>query len=146
MALKNTYARLSEFGVVPFQFPPMACGDYVVLRPFGGEAEFFVRRMPRRAKYTGRYGLFYYDPDAHEQLIGVWMDDKWECVQPGVYQKEYHLFFPPDGAIPARTLKQRRCAWCGRALNIENASVHPTKSCTERGALKAAKNPDAGVF
>ena len=168
MALKNKYTVLAGYGPAAFQLPPIACGDYVHTREFGTEEKFYVRRMPRRAKHTGKYGLFYYDPKAHDQLVGVYNPPQrkivrvvsygsvvheeqhipggWECVQKGIYQKEFDLFFSMERG--GRVLKLLRCAWCGRVIETLGAFTHVTGKCGEasRAAQAGKTDPEAGVF
>jgi hypothetical protein len=142
--LRNKYSVLSSYGPEPFKLPPLCCGDYVHTREFGTEVKFYIRRMPRRAKHTGKYGLFVYDPNAHEHLIGVFQGEKgWECVLPGVYKTEFDLFFSPLRS--GRKLLQRRCAWCGRELTTETLT-HQSGKCWDNSRNAVAADAEAGVF
>jgi len=147
VALKNTYALLATHSPSAFALPPIACGDYTHTREYGTEVKFFVRRMPRRTKHTGKYGLFYYDPGAHEQLIGVYQGKEkgWECVQSGIYQAEFDLFF--NNARGGRKLVLPRCAWCGREVTL-GFLLHTTGAChkNSQAALASGADPEAGVF
>lgn len=107
-----------------FRIPEIQCGDYVATGLFGEEYKFAVRRMPRRARYTGSYGLFYDDPDAGDILIAVLRDETFECTAP-MHNLTLQNFTGPKKL----ELIAARCCWCGRKLLEGQTKIHP--NCTK---------------
>lgn len=124
--MKNDYSILDDLKTVPFILPIVACGEYSVKDDFDTLHKFAFRRMPRARRYTGRYGLFYHDPDAHWVLVGVVIDGQFQL--PVELPKEMHrrlsLFL-----LGRQTLVVQRCAWCGREMERGNNFVHASETC-----------------
>lgn len=134
----NRYAALDTgFAPEPFRIPGIQPGDYHI--PAGhdknrdlhfGHSEFAVRRMPRRANHTGKFGLFYDDEDAGEVLIAVLTpENTWECVSKD-FETQLYLFTHME----SRVMHQKRCAWCGRKLGDNEDMIHQ-KCCVKAGVV-----------
>lgn len=126
--------RFDQFEPASFNLPPMLTGLYVLFDTYGSEHRYHFRRIPRATKFTGRFGLFYHDPDAHWQLLAVW-DHKqveWETVPglPTEVSKRIKLFTEPLTDENSPKLVEHRCAWCGKRMPIENDRfTHESTAC-----------------
>jgi len=129
--MRNNYSILDEKSISgepePFRIPPpsVECGDYITTGIFGESYSFAIRRMPRRARYTGCYGLFYDDPDAGDTLIAVLRGEEFETISP-TFDFTYSNFTGPKEKV----LLVKRCCWCGRKLEDGEDKIHP--NCRKR--------------
>ncbi len=126
--------KFEQFEEEPLFLPPFLTGIYCVLDQYMNENKFHFRRMPRAAKYTGRFGLFFYDPDAHWQLIAVWdrLTTSWEKVSglPVDVSAKLKIFDEPQTHEEAPKLIEHRCAWCGKSMPSESERfTHQSKAC-----------------
>jgi hypothetical protein len=125
--MTNDYTLLDTFSSVPFTLPPLPTGEYIVTDAFNTTHKFHFRRMPRARRYTGRFGLFFYDPDSHWTLVGVvGADNSFEfpVEQPNDLKPRLELFLRG-----CRELVLPRCAWCGRKLDGEDV-IHSKSVCS----------------
>lgn len=111
-ALKNVYKRPA------FDLPPIECGEYLDHR---NGCEYSLRYIPRSAKHTGKFGLYFHDKDAGRILIAVFT--------PGNPDPEHLLKDYPIPLLSILDQLQPACAWCGRDLHGD-VNIHP--KCKER--------------
>jgi len=132
--MRNTYSALETFQKHPFFLPPFACGEYEIVDKYGTIHKFIFRRIPRAATYTGRYGLFVHDPDAHWVLI-AYIDNEGQFqrakgVPDSIYSK-FQLFNNPKYKS---VLTVQKCSWCGKEMSpvgdsIEDRHLHLSLAC-----------------
>ena len=125
MSARNLYQKTDQHFDEPaaFVLPNIPCGTYTSTNMFGETTKFQFRRMPRAAKHTGKFGLFYYDADAGNVLMGVYDPDT------GLVEKITKLYPQVWEAWGVATLEGKACAWCGKKLDDTERKTHKSKAC-----------------
>jgi hypothetical protein len=120
--------------VYPFVAPIYPCGVYLITHQSGQVDQYSFRRMPRKHKVCGRFGLFFKDPDAGEILIALQKITD-HGLEPAPNSQTVdgfrveafhdHLYHRTYTFIP-------RCSWCGQGerrrelVQSDYALIHPT--------------------
>lgn len=125
-----------DFTPEPFFLPAVPCGKYRVQAISGAEYVFTFRRIPRAAKHTGKFGLFWKSPDEGTVLIGLYDHVTGKITRSDKIHEHDGPFklFSAELREPA----EWSCAWCGRKVlvtPVDNTMAYIHQQCRKKVGL-----------